>query len=245
MKEKFKLRHLDILLDEENKDIAILMVDILGYKNSIFGKTKFFVKSFKKIKVITNELEDMDFENIPVNENSDIKKPNTINEIPYLAMLNLRGLVESKSELSISNYMARVIAISTYSENRTSLYKPDSKSFNHYVDSLMNTNMFDMLALYNWILKDIKKTSKEWDEQFMSVEVKDNYLENAGGAGLNQFNVINTIKGICEDFNVSDEEAMYKSYNLVMTNNYSKAYSGFVQDNIRIKKEAEYIAKQK
>ena len=245
MKEKFKLKHLDTILDKEKTDYATLMVDVLGYKNSRIGKAKFFVKNFLKMKKVLEDIEEEDFENIPLNEKSHIKKSSSINDIPYLAMLNLRGMVENESSLSMSNYIAKIIAISTYSENRTSLYKPESKSFNHYVDNLMNVNLFDMIALYVRIKKDLKKTSKEWDERFMSVEVKDKYLDNAGGAGLAQFNVVNTIKGICQDFNITHDDAMYVSYNLVMTSAYSKAYSGFVQDNIRIKKEAEYIANQK
>ena len=245
MKDRFKLKHLDIILDESNKDIATLMVDILDYKNSLFGKAKFFVKNFSKLKVITTELENMDFESIPLNKNSHIKCPNSINEISYLQMLNLKGLIENETELSMSNYMANVIAIATYSENRSSLYKPDSKSFNLYIENLMNISMIDMIGLYTHILKDIEKTTKDWNERFMSVEVIDKDLEDAGGAGLSQFNVINTIKGICQDFNIDDEMAMYKSYSLVMTNSYSKAYAGFIQENIRIKKEADYIAKQK
>ena len=162
-----------------------------------------------------------------------------------MAMLNLRSVIDNSSELSMSNYISKVIAIATYSENRNSLYKPESKSFNNYVNNLMNVNLFDMIALYVHITNDLKKTSKEWDERFMSVEIKDSYLENAGGAGLAQFNVVNTIKGLCDDFNVTNDEAMYISYSLVMTSAYSKAYSAYVQENIRIKKEAEYIAKQK
>ena len=245
MKEKFKLKHLDTILDKEKTDYATLMVDVLGYKNSRIGKAKFFVKNFLKMKKVLEDIEEVDFENIPLNERSHIKKSSSINDIPYLAMLNLRGMVENESSLSMSNYIAKIIAIATYSENRTSLYKPESKSFNNYVNNLMNVNLFDMIALYVHITKDLKKTSKEWDERFMSVEVKDEYLENAGGAGLAQFNVVNTIKGICQDFNITHDDAMYVSYSLVMTSAYSKAYSGFVQDNIRIKKEAEYIAKQK
>lgn len=245
MKERFKLKHLDIVLDESNKGIATLMVDILGYKNSIFGKAKFFVKNFTKLKLIKDELENIDFESIPLNKDSHIKSTGSINEISYLAMLNLKALIENSDDSSMSNYIAKVIAISTYSENRESLYKQDSKSFKLYVENIMECNMLDMIALYVWILEDLKKTSKEWDERFMSVEVIDKDLENAGGSGLLQFNVINTIKGICKDFNVNDEEAMYKSYNLVMTNSYSKAYSNFIQETIRVKKEAEYIAKNK
>tara|TARA_B110000285_G_scaffold218295_1_gene267586 strand:+ start:323 stop:1060 length:738 start_codon:yes stop_codon:yes gene_type:complete len=245
MKEKFKLKHLDIILEDKKKDFATLMVDVLGYKNSIFGKAKFFVKNFLEMKKMLEDIEKVDFEKIPLNENSHIKKPSSINDIPYLAMLNLRGVVDNQSELSMANYIAKIIAIATYSENRSSLYKPESKSFNNYVNNLMNVSLFDMVALYVHITNDLKNTSKEWDERFMSVEIKDSYLENAGGEGLAQFNVVNTIKGLCNEFNVTHEEAMYISYSLVMTSAYSKAYSGYVQENIRIKKEAEYNAKQK
>ena len=245
MREKFKLRHLDIVLDEERKDIATLMVDILDYKNSIFGKTKFFVKNFLKIKTIVAELENLDFETIPLNKESHIKSADSIDDISYLAMLNLRGAIDNSSELSMSNYIANVISIATYGENRFSKYKPNSKSFKNYLDSVMNANMFDMIGLYMHILRDLESTSKEWNERFMSVEVIDKDLEAAGGAGLQQFNVVNTIKALCNDFNVTHDAAMYISYSLVMTNNYSKAYAGFIQENIRIKKEQEYLAKNK
>ena len=245
MKDRFKLKHLDIILDEEKKDIAILMVDILGYKNSIFGKAKFFVKNFNKIKTVVAELENLDFETIPLNKDCHIKHTYSIDDISYLAMLNLKGMIDNSSDLSMSNYIANVIGIATYSENRFSKYKPDSKSFKSYVNSLMEINMFDMIGLYTHILKDLEETSKSWNERFMSVEVIDKDLENAGGSGLHQFNVVNTIKALCNDFNITNDEAMYTSYNLVMTNNYSKAYAGFIQENIRIKKEQEYLAKNK
>ena len=98
MKERFKLKHLDILLDDSNKDMSTLMIDILGYKNSIFGKTKFFLKNFLRMKSIVAEVSAIDYENIELNENSHIKKPNTIDEISYLQMLNLKGLVEMLSK---------------------------------------------------------------------------------------------------------------------------------------------------
>ena len=83
MREKFKLKHLDIVLDEERKDIATLMVDILDYKNSIFGKAKFFVKNFLKIKTIVAELENLDFETIPLNKESHIKSADSIDDITH------------------------------------------------------------------------------------------------------------------------------------------------------------------
>ena len=64
MIEKFKLKHFDIVSSEGEKDFATLMVDILGYKNSTFGKAKFFVKNFLKVKNLISDIEKIDFENV-------------------------------------------------------------------------------------------------------------------------------------------------------------------------------------
>lgn len=245
MKEKFKLKHLDILIDEDGKGLSTLMVDILDYKNSFFGKAKFFVKNFLKIKEIVAEISAIDHNSVELNDDCFIKKPATIDSICYFAMLNLKSILESVSDLSMSEHMAKVIAISTFESNRFSKYNPESLSFKNHEEIIMNANMFDMIALYNWVREDVQKTSKNWDQLFFSVEVVDKDLQNAGGEGLSQFNVINTIKGLCSDFNVNDEEAVHRSYHTVMTNSYSKAYSTFVQENIRVKKEAEYAQNKK
>lgn len=248
MREKFKLKHLNILTeeDESKRDLATLMVDILDYKNSFFGKTKWFVKNFLKIKGIVSSINGIDYENISLNENSSIKKPNSINDISYLAMLDLQRLINQDSDCDISEHMAKIISIATHDLNRSTKYHEDSSLSNEMFQKvLLEQPMFDMIALYNWILKDLEKTSKDWQKLFMSVEVIDKDLEAVGGSSLSQFNVINTIKSNCEDFNVSEKDAWGVSYNLTMTNNYSKAYVTYLQEQIRIKKESEIEAKRK
>ena len=248
MREKFKLKHLNILTeeDESKRDLSILMTDILDYKNSIFGKVKWFVKNFVKIKSIVEEVNAIDYTTIELNEDSSIKRPGSINDISYLAMLDLQRIISQDSYGDISEHIAKVISIATHDENRFTKYYDNSKlSNNSFQNMLLEQPMFDMIAIYNWILKEVEKTSKYWEELFMSVKVIDKDLESVGGSALHQFNVINTIKSNCEDFNVSEKEAWGLSYNLTMTNNYSKAYSNYLQDQIRIKKEAEMKAKNK
>ena len=247
MREKFKLKHLNILTeeDESKRDLSILMVDILDYKNSIFGKVKWFVKNFVKIKSIVEEVNAIDYTTIELNEDSSIKRPGSINDISYLAMLDLQRIISQDSYGDISEHIAKVISIATHDENRFTKYYDNSKlSNNSFQNMLLEQPMFDMIAIYNWILKEIEKTSKEWEELFMSVQVIDNDLESVGG-DLSQFNVINTVKSNCEDFNVSEKEAWGLSYNLTMTNNYSKAYSNYLQEQIRIKQEAKIEARRK
>jgi hypothetical protein len=247
MREKFKLKHLNILTeeDESKRDLSILMIDILDYKNSIFGKVKWFVKNFVKIKSIVEEVNAIDYTTIELNEDSSIKRPGSINDISYLAMLDLQRIISQDSYGDISEHIAKVISIATHDENRFTKYYDNSKlSNNSFQNMLLEQPMFDMIAIYNWILKEIEKTSKEWEELFMSVQVIDNDLESVGG-DLSQFNVINTVKSNCEDFNVSEKESWGLSYNLTMTNNYSKAYSNYLQEQIRIKQEAKIEARRK
>jgi len=246
MKDKFKLKHLDVLIEEDKskQDLALLMREIMGYKNSFFGKTKHFVKCFVQMKKLVVDIEKIDYDSIKLNEKSHINKPVSVDHICYSAMLNLQSFSQNENDLTMASHMAKVIAIATYEENKESDYKADSNSFNAYNKAILECNMFDMVGLYNWIIKDLELTSTQWQERFHSVEITDQDLLRAGGENLKQFNVINTIKTICSDFNCEESQAWRKSYYLIQSNSYSKAYSSFVQNNIKIQKEAEMKAKR-
>ena len=240
MKEKFKLRHLDVFVTEsKDRDLSILMRDVLGYKNSFFNKWKWFIKNFNKIQSIVKEIEEINYEDIKINKESVVKVPVNIDHISYMAMLELQGALSRPNDLNLSEHIAKVISTCTYEENRLSEFSSLSKSFKNYQEFILNQPMFDMIGLFNWIKESAEKSSEEWQKRFLSVKVTDKYLDDNGGEGLNQFNVINTIKSTCRDFNVSEKEAWQISYNLIQSNSYSKAYEGWVQNNIRIAKEKE------
>tara|TARA_R110002167_G_scaffold168010_2_gene365641 strand:+ start:130 stop:879 length:750 start_codon:yes stop_codon:yes gene_type:complete len=241
MKDKFKLKHYDILsiAEKDKQDIATLMVDILGYKNSFFGKAKWFLKNFMKVRTIVDEINRIGFDYKKLNENSYIKKPASVDHISYEQMLNLQNAVSQKNDLTPAKHIARVIAIATYSDNRETLYKLDSKIYKRYEEDLLKQPLFDMMALYNWILEDLKATSDNWTKVFFSVEVIDKDYQKHAGTHMHQFNVVNTLKNICADFGYTEKEAWQVSYYLVMTNNYEKASSNWIQANIQAEKEAE------
>ena len=247
MRDKLRLKHVDVLseVDESKRDLSSLMLDVFGYKNTFFGRKKMFLKNFKKSFELFQEVAKIDYKEMKVNEDSHIKKPSNIDSISYLAMLDLSGMYGEGSRENLALHIANVNAIATYEENKISKYSMSSKSFERYRDNLLELNLFDMVGLYNFVIESLDASAKNWNERFMSVEVIDKDLDSVGGGALHQFNVVNTIKSICKDFNVNEKEAWYISYNLVMTNNYSKAYEGYLQDQIRIKKEAEMKAKNK
>ena len=247
MKHKLKLKHIDVLaeVDESKRDLSSLMVDVFGYKNTFFGRKKMLFNSFFKSSDLAKEVSEIDYKDLKINKDSHIVNPQNIDSISYLAMLDLQRFCGDSDRSNLALHIANVNAIATYEQNKETKYSIASKSFERYRDSLIELNLFDMLGLYNWVIESIESSTKSWNERFLSVEVIDKDLEAVGGSALHQFNVVNTIKSICKDFNVDEKEAWYISYNLVMTNNYSKAYEGYLQDQIRIKKEAEMKAKNK
>ena len=247
MKHKLKLKHIDVLaeVDETKRDLSSLMVDVFGYKNTFFGRKKMLFDSFFKSSDLAKEVSEIDYKDLKINKDSHIVNPQNIDSISYLAMLDLNRFCGDSDRTNLALHIANVNAIATYEQNKDTKYSIASKSFERYRDGLIELNLFDMLGLYNWIIESVESSAKNWNERFLSVEVIDKDLDSVGGGALHQFNVVNTIKSICKDFNVDEKEAWYISYNLVMTNNYSKAYEGYLQDQIRIKKEAEMKAKEK
>jgi len=247
MIDKLKLKHVDVLaeVDESKRDLSSLMLDVFGYKNTFFGKRKMFLKHFKNSFKLAQDVAKIDYKEMKVNEDSHIIKPESIDSISYLAMLDLTGMYNEGNRENLALHIANVNAIATYEENKESDYSMSSLYFKRYRDNLLELNLFDMVGLYNWVIESLDESAKSWNERFMSVEVIDSDLDSVGGGALHQFNVVNTIKGICKDFNIGEKDAWYISYNLVMTNSYSKAYEGYLQDQIRIKQEAKIKAKNK
>lgn len=242
MKELFKLRHFDTLSSEDASkiDYATLMVDVLDYKNSLFGKTKWFVKNFSIINLLVQEVRQISTDDVVLNDSCNTKKPLTIDDISYLSMLNLQSYLDiGEFGDSISHHVSKVVAMATYGANKSINYKPDSISYTRYEESLLDKPLFDMLGLYNWVIKDLVRSRKDWDDRFFSVEVLDKDFEKHGGQDMRQFNVINTVKNLCKDFNTPEKDVWNFSYSLVMTNNYEKAFAYWIQKNIQVAKEAE------
>lgn len=247
MRDKLKLRHVDVLAEmgDDKKELLLLMLDVFGYKNTFFGRSRMYLNCLFKPSILTQDITSIDYKDMELNEDSHIVKPENIDSISYLAMLDLNGIYSSGSRENLSLYIANINAIATYEGNRISKYSMNSKSFKRYRDNLLELNLFDMMGLYNWVVDSLEESSNNWNERFLSVEVVDKNLASVGGDALHQFNVINTIKSICNDFNVSEKEAWHISYNLAMTNSYSKAYEGYLQDQIRIKQEAKMKAQNR
>lgn len=237
----FKLKHLDFVVEDEplKWNVPKLMVEILNYKKSFFRKKAHFLNTFKTMMRIIKEVRRREHTTYKLNEDSPINSPDSVDEISYLAMLNLQGAIKQDSDSSIAQYISNVISIVTYTSTTGNDYKPDSEDFLNFKESIKEEPMSDMIGLYNWILEDFKRSNKDWGDRFFSVEVVDKDYDRAGGQELSQFNVINTVKTLCADFNTPEKDVWNFSYAMVMTNSYSKAYSTYITENIKKFKEAE------
>jgi hypothetical protein len=102
-----------------------------------------------------------------------------------------------------------------------------------------------MLTLYRLIERQLEASAKLWNNRFFAVEIADGDMAEAGAERSKPFNVVNTLKKICTDFNVPVKEAWQVQYALVQTSTLSDATNSKIQDDLRIIKERNMKMKQK
>ena len=221
-----------------------IMTEVVGYKNNWWSRKWKFIKQFKTAFSLTQEMRGIDPNNLTWNEETcPIKKPANVDYISFQAMMELQALFGSApKEDQLLEVVSQSIAIVCYQENNKGDYKSDGDEFKKFKNQILNHSFIEMFGLYNWIVKDTQRSVDDWNERFFSVEVLDPDWDQAGGSRMSQFNVINSIKSICEDFNLPYEKAWQISYQMVQTNSYSKATQNHIQDNMRKLKEAKMKA---
>lgn len=217
-----------------------IMKEVFNFKKHWFLpiQRKHFYRYFSLAHNLAVEAQKVDISKLEPNSESWIKIPITIDNISFLAMMELQALFGNTDDSIMLETMAQAIAIVCYSENNTGKYDSSSFKFRSFRDRILNSNLFDMIGVYNWIDNAMSESMKMWEERFLSVQVQDRDYEEAGGHRMAQFNILITIKSICQDFNISYDEAWQQSYILTQTNSYAKATQSHIQDQMRILKEA-------
>lgn len=244
MKNKFKLRHLDMLLDGKI-DYAIFMVELNGYKNTWWNKRFLFMKSYMETYRFIEHIKQIDPKAIELNRECEILVPYDLDEISFSAMMELHALKNTDEDLSVAQLMSQLIAISCFSENNAEDFDIDSIAFQQFKQRIQQANALDMIGISNWVDAQLTESSKKWQQLFMDVEVEDKDYQQAGGQMMDKFNIVNTIKALCVDFNIKYAEAWQMSYSLTQINSLSKATSGYVQNQMSIIKEARMKANRK
>ncbi len=108
-------------------------------------------------------------------------------------------------------------------------YDRESQEFQEFREKVLDSNLVDMLGLFNWVNSVVEESQARWAEAFFKVEVADPDYVQAGGDRMNQFNIINTIKNTCVDFNIPYKEALQMPYGMTQVNSLAKATQGHIQ----------------
>lgn len=241
MKGFLRLRDLENVTSQ-NIDVPKILKEAYNFKATGILRGIRFRKLFFKVYEDIKKLQNTDV-SIVEYKKCAIKKPNHIEEITYAAMMRLQSLMSKQNEMDLSELIGEIIATSCYSANHKKDFNKNSNSYASFKQRILNQPIVEMFGIYNWIVKSTTKSNEDWQQRFFSVEVEDPDYEQAGGNRMSQFNVLNTIKKICQDFNRTDEQAWQMPFFMVQNNNYeaaSKAYTQFQMSRLKeIKMRAE------
>lgn len=244
-----KLRDLEIV-SQNNIDYSYIVYNIIGYKDRwidkiLFRQDKKLREAYNKAIELVKPIRKITPNNISLSESIKIKLPKSIDYISFRAMMELTAVVNQGIVTNLENLMAHTICIVCYSENNEGDYNSDIEAWKTFQEKILDQPLEDMIGVYQWIDKRLQESQMEWEKRFFSVEVEDeDYTRVGGPQKMAQFNVINTIKSLCSDFNITEERAWQMSYAISQTNNYAKATWGYVQDEMRQVKEARMKAER-
>jgi len=242
----FKLKHLHTLTSA-HVDYMYLMTDIMDYKHNWFNKIFKFNREFKKMYSLIKLVHKLEPKKLIYEVDKVFKTPDNIDNISFIAMIELTMLFSNPEagEMPVNELIAKAVSMACFSENVPGDFDTDSYSYDRFYRRVMEQPAHKMLALYNWIEKELEEAGIHWSKLFFNVEVIDKDYEQAGGNRMQAFNVVNTIKGICLDFNVTNKEAWQVQYAVTQTNSLSKATAADIQDKMSKIKESRMKAKQK
>lgn len=228
-----KLKHLG-LISTEQVDIKPILFDNYRYNKWKVWKIFELIRFTKDLTFKINEVRQMDFSKAEEIESCSIKRPKTIDIISFAAMIELNQFIENADteKDGIETLISNVIAMACFSANVSGDFDTEDVSYQKFLNTVLNSDLVEMMGLYQWISDALNASSEYWSQRFGEVEVEDKDYMQAGGKKMNQFNVLNTIKSTATDFNISYKEALQMSYGMTQANSLSKATAAFVQNNM-------------
>lgn len=230
--QRLKLKHLDAI-SKEKINYSVLAKDLLKYNRWKFWQMFSFVKKMEELHKHITEVRGLDFSNLEENELCTIKRPNEIDELPLIAMLELQGLFDRDvEEIGIGELIIQTISISCFSSNSSSKFDLSSKEFIDFRHKVSESDLVYSMGLYQWINTAFNQSSQEWNKAFFEVEIINNEYDQAGGKMMEKFNVLATIKNTCQDFNMDYYSAMQIPYGIVQATGLMKATAGYIESKM-------------
>ena len=227
---KFKLKYLDVITAEKI-DYSYLLRDICGIEKWRWYHTLYFLKSYKSIYRETMKLRQLDVTKPITFDEYEIKRPESIDLITYAAMIELNSLLSPSvvTDREIGDLIAETITIACYSANNSEPFNSDSESYRDFKIRVENSDLVQMISLYQWINKSLEESIRVWNEEFSKVEISNPDYDQAGGARMRQFNVILTLQNTAKEFNVPYTEAWQVPYGMTQVSSLASATQAHIQ----------------
>ncbi len=244
---KYKLRLKDLNnISSESVDATVFFKEIFGFQKTWFFTKRRFNKLAPKVFDLMTHYRNMDISKLSYNENCNIERPQQIDFITFRAMMELISLLsQNEQDMDAQQKIAIAIATVGFSQRFSIDYNSQCEQYDTFIETILNEPLEDMVGYYNWIVKSVEESQKEWQKRFLSVKVDNPTYDKAEKGRMSQFNIINTIKTICADFNCSYEEAWQVSYNLTQTNSYCEATRSRIQSEETKLREIEFQQKRR
>jgi hypothetical protein len=184
-------------------------------------------------------------DDLSIPESFHIKYPSNIDDLPYVAVIELERIFNNNSHLTQSQLVARIISLSCFSSNSKSDFDTDSEEFIEFEKIVLDSDAMTCLKILESVRSSYEMTQKKWARAFAEVNVEDIDYMNAGGALLDKFKVLKSIKHICKEFNLTYYQAWQFPYGVYMMSSLENVTSNKVQRSLSKIKEDRMKSKRR
>lgn len=241
---KLRLKHLDIISKDSisYKDLA---KDLLNYNRWKFWKIFSFIREMEELNKHIAEVRSLDILKVEESPDCEVNRPDTIDEITLIAMLELQGLFDRDVDnIEVGELIAQTISITCYSANISGDFDLQSEEFLNFKQKVYDLDLVHAMGLYHWISATFNESYDGWNKAFFEVEIQNPEYDQAGGQMLNKFNVLGTIKTTCADFNTDYKGALQMTYGITQANSLMRATNAFVESRMSDIAEARMRSQQ-
>lgn len=192
---RIKFKHLRGIVDGK-PDYPSIMTEVLGYNNNWLGRRLVFSWKFKQSLSLVQSLKDVDISKIELEGDCSIRRPHNIDSISFRAMMETESLLGgAKHELHLVDKICELVAIVCFQANhKGSKYDSESFAFKHFKNRLMESSLFEVMGIYNWIDKALQDSHEAWNKRFLQVHVDDRDFQTAGGHMMGSFQYCGDLK---------------------------------------------------
>jgi len=232
-----QFRHLKHFIDRKSVDHVMIMKEVLNFEAKGLLKFFRFRRAFKEADLLIKQIVRIDPSKLELPKYSNFLIPPSIDYIPFIARMELEAQLTNLGNGDTIDEIATIVATVCYHQTRNRDFDSETNDFRRFKEVILNSSIESVMGVFNWIKTSIKESQKYWEEQFRPVNTVDPDYLQAGGHMMERFNVINSVKMVCSDFNLDYYRAWQIPYLIVQTNALESATKSTIQDRMSKIKE--------